>query len=1093
MPLLQNEINQARAVSDAAQQVLTQQQQQLATLQQSRTTATGQRDAASSQLTALQLAQAERIQVQSQLTPLELQIVAYTSQASQYAQQAAYYLGQASAARSQLATLQTLASQLPGLQAEVNRLADVIENIIASIQYLDETPYDPDEIYERIRERAELVRQRDAATLDYNAAYNTWLNASNQVATIPSVQQTIANADSAAATASAQQAAAQAGATTANTQAAPLRTRLANLDAQLAVVPTLQAQRSAAEAEIARLDGLIPPVETALAAATTQANTAQLTWSTLVALVQTVEQEPMDRPALEQAAATLGAQLAALQATEVAARTRLADALERSGAVTAVRNRRQAALTALNQDIAATQAEVNRLTGEVNTIQAALTAAQTNLADRRQQVTWHQDLKPMRGDYEDRLDWLGAVAEWWDDLETLTGQFETAKAQVLALQEQLVAPDLQLQAVQAKLAALQSLATAVTGEVTTLQNQLTSLTQLATTTQAELTGLETPIAEYQAARDTATARLLGLLPSRWPLLLLPVRLETRFVGEVNSRALWVRIYPDDIHVDSHEPELTAEEQSWGQNYWQAVSAAGADEDARQAAWYQLATRFGVPRAAWIAQALDPVSGSNPGSRLTSWTRAPHSRVLPDRWVVLGERAGQTELTAWSGPVTPETLPVGPSPQTAATGTVPGDPAMAWMADFDAAVAAGMALRIPLTPQQASTGFDRLIVVGVKAFLQGKDQWTSADLDEASARLGQLLDAHHYTHGLACVPQTTPTNNTADQGAGYASDDPLDPEAYTVERGPALITADDGSDGALLARALGLPVVHFAHVRGANGGEQRDAQAINSALWTIVQSHFLEAVLVAPTATAARDHFNEFVRARGPLPVLRVSQQPYGLLPASSLARWVPAADETDLLARLRTWLPAYQRLGERAPATGRQGPMVDILTQHATACRFAVRGIGGENLQGELMLGQVDQPFAARLSAIGTRPAAVRQVLVAETLDLTAFRLDALPHWPHAGSPRSEATRPLPAVFTSAVMAGSRTCAPRRRATPTGATSIRHPWPRRPRPPCCAAATWRTRATAVATRLPSTCRRTGSIGRAGCWMGCAKASRLVPC
>jgi len=45
-----------------------------------------------------------------------------------------------------------------------------------------------------------------------------------------------------------------------------------------------------------------------------------------------------------------------------------------------------------------------------------------------------------------------------------------------------------------------------------------------------------------------------LCASDQPLVLLPVRLETRFFAQPDgSSELRVRIYPDKIHLDSHEP------------------------------------------------------------------------------------------------------------------------------------------------------------------------------------------------------------------------------------------------------------------------------------------------------------------------------------------------------------------------------------------------------------------------------------------------------------------------------------------------------------------------------------------------------------
>ena len=75
-----------------------------------------------------------------------------------------------------------------------------------------------------------------------------------------------------------------------------------------------------------------------------------------------------------------------------------------------------------------------------------------------------------------------------------------------------------------------------------------------------------------AAVDAYQRALDGLLPSVTPdvpLLMLPVRLETRYrpLRADGSRHLMIRIYPDDVHEDSHEPGLTADERVAGTTFW----------------------------------------------------------------------------------------------------------------------------------------------------------------------------------------------------------------------------------------------------------------------------------------------------------------------------------------------------------------------------------------------------------------------------------------------------------------------------------------------------------------------------------------------
>ncbi len=490
--------------------------------------------------------------------------------------------------------------------------------------------------------------------------------------------------------------------------------------------------------------------------------------------------------------------------------------------------------------------------------------------------------------------------------------------------------------------------------------------------------LQQELEDLRAALAAATADpadSIKLLEPEQPVALLPVRLETRFVTRTGAPGtdLLVRIYPDDVHSSSHEPELTQDEIDWGKSFASEMKKAAGDRDAEQRAWQKLSGRFGPRRAAWVAALMYPIdetgapTGQSPSyvMRSRAWTRAPRAEALPDRWVVLGYQGGTRVLTEWADAPVSEPLAVGPDP--AATVADPGDEALAlddgmrWMVEFDEAVKRGMALRIQLTAQQAQ-GFDLLMAVGVR--------WSDAPAAGAD-RLGALLQAHRYTDGLALVRHGTATNNTREEHPGVTAPDPYEEGSFELAGGQSRATA--GTDGALLGAALGLPDQALGRVAGAGGREQTDAMAMNAALWPATWGYFLDQMMAETFGEAAiaegRGHFVDLVRGRGPLPPLRVGDQPYGVLPVTSLDRWVPAeggpidAQMVTTLLRLRElWRDSLAEVPLAGRGNDPDRDLLDVLSAEPASGSFAARELLGKdylrNLQSFLGASGIDDWWA---------------------------------------------------------------------------------------------------------------------------------------
>ena len=95
------------------------------------------------------------------------------------------------------------------------------------------------------------------------------------------------------------------------------------------------------------------------------------------------------------------------------------------------------------------------------------------------------------------------------------------------------------------------------------------------------------------------------LDGKVPVALLPVRIETRF-ADANT-TLHIRIFPDQVHLDAHEPAFTDDERAGAEWYWNERWPALDDAARAERAWTTLAGRFRPGRARYLLDTLRPAN------------------------------------------------------------------------------------------------------------------------------------------------------------------------------------------------------------------------------------------------------------------------------------------------------------------------------------------------------------------------------------------------------------------------------------------------------------------------------------------------------
>jgi hypothetical protein len=500
------------------------------------------------------------------------------------------------------------------------------------------------------------------------------------------------------------------------------------------------------------------------------------------------------------------------------------------------------------------------------------------------------------------------------------------------------------------------------GRITTAESRVA---RLSAEHAARLAELNARIGDLSVLATDAVGRrdpagFVKSLNGRFPVALLPVRIETRFFEGGNE--LRIRIYPDQLHLDAHEPELTDAEFQAGERYWRARWRAG--EEASRAAWEELAGTIEPRRASWVAIQTTPTNlheqpppdspaFPTPTRKSEAWVRPVQATALPDRWVAVGFKGEEEIFRRWGRHI-PDTLAAAPTPSPTEDPTEeaevppdqpPGDDPMRWAIDYQSAVAVGMGITITGDHLPAGrslrNGIDRLLVLGV--------DWTLTP-EQAGDSLSRLLEHHRFSDGFEFVSAGVATNNTssARSGASSARQHMVD-QLYPDDHAGA---QPSGAGGRRLAVALGLQTDQFDSVPGSELSDSETEGLLADVLWAATLGHYLDdllAPLVAKdVAGLTRDHVVRWLKPGGPLPTLRIGRQPYGILPVVARDRFVPdrsggfESNLSVLLNRLRTvWVEATGRV----PRMGRSGDidadLVELLQRNPLAMVARFRKVFG--------------------------------------------------------------------------------------------------------------------------------------------------------
>jgi hypothetical protein len=245
----------------------------------------------------------------------------------------------------------------------------------------------------------------------------------------------------------------------------------------------------------------------------------------------------------------------------------------------------------------------------------------------------------------------------------------------------------------------------------------------------------------------------------------------------------------------------------------------------------------------------------------------------------------------------------------------------WWESWQEAVAVGLGCEVDLG--ERADDIDALYVVGI-----------------GPATSAALFAAHRDSGRLGLLPPGAPTNTVAGEPAADLAEDPM-PWLALLSR-----------EARRQERQLSLALTGDRQLLGPLPGDSLPYQTwtrrLLTGLWPALLGYPLTTVFgLGGPAEQAADWAETSVDPLGPFPTIRIGNQPYGVLPATSLDTWVARADDPPIEASLRRplvilrrrWATAARRGGRGAVEGATAEQLVDLLGQPPASPGYALRAM----------------------------------------------------------------------------------------------------------------------------------------------------------